>query len=118
MCLSSSAVPSPLVVVHALEEVLVAGSSFSLSCSITPFLVDTPTTVMSSWTTPNISPVQNPLDDTSVVLNIANASTADSGVYTCVSTVSLIDSTSSVYIMNSEPGNNSTTIVVSKYFSY
>ena len=116
MCVSSSAVPSPLVVVHALEEVLVAGSSFSLSCSITPFLVDTPTTVTSSWTTPNISPVQNPLDDTSAVLNIANASTADSGVYTCVSTVN--DSTSSVYIMDSEPGNNSTTIVVSKYCSY
>ncbi|CAI8052140.1 hypothetical protein GBAR_LOCUS28541, partial [Geodia barretti] len=101
-------IPSPLVVVHAPERELVAGSYLSLSCSITPLSVDTPTTITSTWTTPNTT--LNAVNDTSVDLPISNAKTADSGVYICSST--LIDSTSSMYIMDSEPGRNSTTIIV------
>ena len=108
-----SPVPSPLVVVHAPERELVAGSSLSLSCTITPLSVDTPTTIASTWTTPNTTLVQNAVNDTSVDLIISNVKTADSGVYICSSTV--IDSTSSMYIMDSEPGRNSTAIIVSKY---
>ena len=108
-----SPVPSPLVVVHASEIELVAGSSLSLSCTITLLSVDTPTTITSDWTTPNTTVVQSAVNDTSVDLIISNVKTADSGIYICSST--LIDSTRSMYIMDSEPGMNSTTIIVSKY---
>ena len=106
-------VPSPLVTVHTNEKELVSGSSLFLSCSITPFPVDTPITLLSNWTSPNTSIVQNEVNDTSVDFNITDVETADSGDYICSSTIN--DSTSSMYILNSDPGTNSTTIIVSKY---
>ena len=105
--------PSPLVIVHTNENELVSGSSLFLSCSITPFPVDTSTTLLSSFTFPNGTIVPNEVNDTSGGFNITDVETADTGDYTCSSTIN--DSTGSMYILNSDPGTNSTTIIVSKY---
>ena len=112
-CIIFSSVPSPMVTVFSEELVLVSGSSLSLSCSIRPILVDTPTTIMSSWTTPNSSRIDNAVN---VDLNIPGVVTADSGLYTCSATV--IPSSESQYILSSHPGNTSTRIIVSKCYYY
>ena len=95
---------------------LVSGSYFSLTCTIQPQrenYVDTPTTVMSSWDTPNTTyGGDNDANATSVDLNIASLETADSGVYSCSANV--VDSSGSEYIVNSATGNDAISIVVSK----
>ena len=89
---------------------LVSGLSLTLTCSITrPISVDTPTTVMSSWTAPNTDPVTG---DTSVELMISSVETADSGDYICSAT--LTDSSDSVYVVDSDPATDTVTITVSK----
>ena len=108
-CIVFSLVPSPVVTVFPEELALVSGSFLSLSCSIRHILVDTPTTIMSSWTTPNSSRIDNAAN---VDLNITDVVTADSGLYTCSATV--IPSSESQYIVSSHPGNTSTRIIVSK----
>ena len=40
--------------VAAVESVLVSGSTLSLTCSISPYNVDTPFIILSNWTTPEI----------------------------------------------------------------
>ena len=98
---------------HTNEKELVSGSSIFLSCSITHFPVDTPITLLYSWTIPNGTVLDNEVNDTSVDFNITDVETADTGDYICSSTIN--DSTGSMYILNSDPGTNSTTIIVSKY---
>ena len=95
----------------------VSGSSLTLTCSIEPrsrAYVDTPTTVISRWDAPdNVHDRANEPNATSVVLNITNLETADSGNYTCFSSV--IDSSDSEYIENSETITSSESITVRKY---
>ena len=101
--------------VSAAESVVVSGSSLYLTCSIQPSSVDTPTTVMSSWTAPQSTYDRvNAADDTSVELVISSVETADSGQYTCTATQT--DSSGSLYILGSESGTNTTSITVSKCF--
>ena len=95
--------------VYAAESVVVSGSSLYLTCSIQPSSVDTPTTVMSSWTAPQSTYDRvNAADDTSVELE-----TADSGQYTCTATQT--DSSGSAYVMDSETADNTASIVISEY---
>ena len=95
----------------------VSGSSLTLTCSIESrngAYVDTPTTVISHWDTPNnVHDRANEPNATSVVLNVLNLETADSGDYTCFS--SMIDSSDSEYIENSMQTNSSERVIVSKY---
>ena len=89
----------------------VFGSSLNISCSITwPSSVDTPTAVMFIWTAPNST--VNTVNDTSVELMISSVETADSGDYICSAT--LTDSSDSVYVVDSEPANDTVNISVSK----
>ena len=92
----------------------VFGSSLTINCSIIrPSSVDTPTTVMSSWTAPNSTyNTVNTVNDTSVELMISSVETADSGDYICSAT--LTDSSDSVYVVDSEPATQTVTITVSK----
>ena len=109
-----SLVPSPEVMVYAAESVVVSGSSLYLTCSIQPSSVDTPTTVMSSWTAPQSTYDRvNAADDTSVELVISSVETADSGQYTCTATQT--DSSGSAYVMDSETADNTASIVISEY---
>ena len=98
------------------ESELVAGSSFSLTCSIQPQggnSVDTAATVMSSWDAPDsMYDGQNTANATSVPLDIVSVQTADTGVYTC--SASVTDSTGSVYVVDSEPATDTISITVSK----
>ena len=98
--------------VSATEAVF--GSSLSLTCSITrPSSVDTPTTVMSSWTAPNSTyNTVNTVNATSVELMISSVKTADSGDYICSAT--LTDSSDSVYVVTSELTSDTVSITVSK----
>ena len=94
--------------VSATESELVSGSPLSLTCSIQPSSVDTPTTVMSSWTAPN-----NTVNATSVELLLSSVETADSGDYIC--SVRVTDSSGSEYVVDSELATDSVNIVVSKF---
>ena len=100
--------------VSVTQSELVSGSLLTLTCSITrPTSVDTPTTIMSSWTAPNSTyNTVNTVNDTSVELMISSVETADSGNYSCSAT--LTDSSDSVYVVNSEPANDTISITVSK----
>ena len=111
LCLS---VPSPEVMMSASESVLVSGSPLTLSCSITqPSSVTTPTTAVFSWTAPNsVYNRVNAVNDTSVELVISSVETADSGDYICSAT--LTDSSGSSYILDSQPANGTTPVIVSK----
>ena len=91
------------------ETELVSGSPLSLTCSIQPSSVDTPTTVMSSWTAPD-----NTVIGTSVELMISSVETADSGDYIC--SVRVTDSSGSEYVLDSELAIDSVNIVVSKCY--
>ena len=93
---------------------LVSGSSLSVTCSTTqPSSVDTPTSVMSSWTAPNsVYNTVNTVNDTSVELMISSVATAESGDYICSAT--LTDSSDSVYVVDSEPATDTVSITVSK----
>ena len=95
--------------VSATESELVSDSPLSLTCSIQPSSVDTPTTVMSSWTAPN-----HTVNATSVELMISSVETADSGDYIC--SVRVTDSSGSEYVVDSEPETDSVNIVVSKFY--
>ena len=100
----------PMVMVPDAQIELLSGSSLTLTCTITrPSSVDTPTTVMSSWTAPNTDTVTG---DTSVELMISSVETADSGDYICSAT--LTDSSGSGNIIKSEPVTETVTITVSK----
>ena len=98
----------------ASQSVLVFGSPLTLSCSITqPSSVTTPTTLMSNWTAPNSDYDRvNAVNDTSVELVISSVETADSGDYICSAT--LTDSSSSSYIVDSQPANDTISVTVSK----
>ena len=95
----------------------VSGSSLTLTCFIefrNGAYVDTPITVISSWDVPNsVHDRANEPNATSVVLNISNLETADSGDYICFSSV--IDSSGSEHIEKSTQINSSESILVSKY---
>ena len=97
------------------ESELVSGSPLSLTCSIQPSSVDTPTTVMSSWTAPNsVYSRVNAVNATSVELMISSVETADSGDYIC--SVRVTDSSGSEYVVDSELATDSVNIVVSKFY--
>ena len=104
--------------VSVMESELVSGSPLSLTCSIQPrggSSVDTATTVMSSWTAPSSTyDRENTGTGTSVELIISSVQTADGGDYIC--SASVTDSTDSVYVVDSQPTNNSVTITVSKLY--
>ena len=111
MILYLSSVPSPMVTVSPIEIVLVSGSSLSLTCSIqSDNSVDTPTNVIYSWNGPNTDTV-NTVDDTSVLM-ISSVVTSDSGDYIC--SVTLIDTTDSMYIIDSEPDTATANVIISK----
>ena len=100
--------------VSATESELVSGSALSLTCSIQPSSVDTPTTVMSSWTAPNsVYNRINAVNATSVELMISSVETADSGEYIC--SVRVTDFSGSEYVVDSELATDSVNIVVSKF---
>ena len=100
--------------VSVTESELVYGSPLSLTCSIQPSSVDTPTTVMSSWTAPNgVYYRVNPVNDTSVELMISSVETADSGNYICAARVT--DSSGSEYIVDSDVATYTVSILVSKF---
>ena len=105
-----SPVPSPVVTVSVM---VVSGSPLSLICSIhqSHTSVTTPTYAMFSWNVPNNGTV-NAVNDTSVKLMISSVMTADSGDYIC--SVTLTDSSSSMYIIDSEPVTATVSIIVSK----
>ena len=114
LCLSPS-VPRPVVMVSATESEVVSGSALSLTCSIQPSSVDTPTTLMSNWTAPNnVYNKVNTVNATSVELMISSVETADSGDYIC--SVRVTDSSGSEYVVDSEPATHSVNIVVSKCY--
>ena len=107
----STSVPSPVVMVSQTELELVSGSSLYLSCSIQPqIIVDVPTIIMPSWSTPQNHTYE--VEDVHVSLNISSVVTADSGDYTCSATV--VELNSSRYILNSKPAKNKTKVTVSK----
>ena len=100
--------------VSATESELVSGSALSLTCSIQPSSVDTPTTAMSSWTAPNSTYNRvNTVISTSAELMISSVETADSGDYIC--SVRVTDSSGSEYVVDSELTTDSVNIVVSKF---
>ena len=101
--------------VAAVESVLVSGSTLSLTCSISPYSVDTPFIIQSNWTTPEIRHDRiNDDNDTNAMLGIHNVETADSGVYSC--TARAIDTSGSQYIISSVIHNDTVDIIVSKSF--
>ena len=114
-------VPSPEVEVSGVTSgsEFVSGSSLSLTCTIQPQggnYVDTPTTVMSRWYTPNTAYIydgDNDANAISVNLNIVRLETADSGVYRCSANV--VDSSGSEYVVDSSTGSGTISITVSKY---
>ena len=111
MILYLSSVPSPMVTVSPIEPMLVSGSSLSLICSVQPHnSVNTPTNVIYSWNGPNTDTV-NTVNDTSVLM-ISNVVTSDSGDYIC--SVTLTDTTDSMYIIDSDPDTATASVIVSK----
>ena len=99
--------------VSATESELVSGSALSLTCSIQPSSVDTPTTVISNWTAPNSTYNRvNAVNATSVKLMISSVATEDSGGYTC--SVRVADSSGSLYVTDSEHVNDMVNITVSE----
>ena len=100
-----------MVTVSPMQSMLLSGSSLSLICSIQPHnSVDTPTNIIFSWDAPN-NDGGSTVDDTSVLM-ISNVVTSDSGDYICSAT--LIDSTDSMYIIDSEPDTANANVIVSK----
>ena len=90
---------------------LLSGSSLSLICSIQPHAsVNTPTNVIYSWDAPNTGTV-SAVDDTSVFM-ISSVVTSDSGDYIC--SVTLTDTTDSMYIIDSQPDTATASVIVSK----
>ena len=97
--------------VFPIQSVLLSGSSLSLICSVQPHnSVNTPTNVIYSWDGPNTDTVST-VDDTSVLM-ISNVVTSDSADYNC--SVTLTDSTDSMYIIDSEPDTATANVIVSK----
>ena len=97
--------------VAAVESVLVSGSTLLLTCSISPYSVDTPFIILSNWTTPEIRH-DRITNNTNPTLNISSVETADSGVYSC--TASAIDTSGSQYILSSVIHNDTVDVTVSK----
>ena len=101
--------------VPAAESELVSGSPISLTCSLQPSSVATPTTVLSNWTAPNSAYNRvNTVSATSVEFMISIVETADSGDYIC--SVRATDSSGSEYVVDSEVATDSVNIVVSKCY--
>ena len=96
------------MIVSATESELVSGSALSLTCSIQPSSVDTPTTVISNWTAPNST--YNRVN--AVELMLSSVETADSGDYIC--SVRVTDSSDSLYVMDSEQVIDMVNITVSE----
>ena len=113
-----SSVPRPVVSVFGANNSTVIGSGLSLqlTCSIQPQMVeyvDTPTTIMSRWSAPSSQYNRDgALNSSTVVLNISNVGTADSGAYTCTASVS--DSSRDGYVVASEEARDSVSIGVSE----
>ena len=97
-----------MVTVSPIEIVLVSGSSLSLTCSIEP--VNTLTNVIYSWDAPN-NDRGSTVDDTDVFM-ISSVVTSDSGDYIC--SVTLTDTTDSMYIIDSQPATATANVIVSK----
>ena len=106
-------VPSPVVTVSPMELVLVSGSSLSLTCSIQPVLFDTTTNIMSSWTTPGHKHDTMNVGNTTLELTKDAVETVDNGMYVCSATV--VDTSSSPYILDSKSGISIANITVSKF---
>ena len=94
--------------VAAVESVLVSGSTFSLTCSISPYSVDTPFIILSNWTTPEIG--HDRINE--AMLDISSVETADSGVYSC--SARAIETSGSQYIVSSIVHTDTVNITVSK----
>ena len=106
-------VPRPVVMVSETESELLSGSPLSLTCSIQPSSVDTPTTVISNLTAPNSTYNRvNGVNATGVELMISSVETADSGDYIC--SVRVTDSSGSLYVIDSEQVNDMVNITVSE----
>ena len=76
--------------------------------------MDSPTTIISHWTTPDsIHDTVNDANDTSPQLVVSSAVTADSGDYTC--SVRVTHSSGSLYILDSPLTSDSVNITISKY---
>ena len=95
------------------ESELVSGSPLSLTCSIQPSSVDTPTTVISNWSAPNSTYNRvNAVNATSVELMISSVETADSGDYIC--SVRVTDSSGSLNVIDCEQVIDTVNITVSE----
>ena len=117
MC-ALTTVPRPVVTISGASDgtVLEFGSSLELTCSIQPQgvgHVDTPSTIMSRWSTPSSQYSRDSLANASTVaLSIPSVVTADSGAYTCTASVS--DSSGSGYVVDSVEEMESIGITVSE----
>ena len=109
-----SLVPRPVVMVSATESVLVSGSPLYLVFYIqSNSSVTTPAYATFSWNAPNsIHDTVDTVTDASVLM-ISSVMTADSGDYIYYS-VTLTDSSDSMYIIDSEPATANVSIIVSK----
>ena len=111
-------VPRPVVTVSGASDgtVLESGSSLELTCSIQPQgvgHVDTPSTIMSRWSTPSSQYSRDGAANASTVaLSIPSVVTADSGAYTCTASVS--DSRGSRYVVDSVEVMETVSITVSE----
>ena len=111
-------VPRPVVTVFGASDgtVLESGSSLELTCSIQPQgvgQVDTPSTIMSRWSTPSSQySGDGAANASTVALSIPSVVTADSGAYTCTASVS--DSSGSGYVVDSVEEMESIGITVSE----
>ena len=111
-------VPRPVVTVSGASNgtVLESGSSLELTCSIQPQgmeHVDTPSAIMSRWSTPSSQySGDGAANASTVALNISSVVTADSGAYTCTASVS--DSSGSGYVVDSVEVSETVSITVSE----
>ena len=92
----------------AISEIeVVAGSLFSLTCSVQPVTIDTPTHNVFRWTAPNSA---HNVDTAGLV--IPRVKTTDSGDYNCSAKVA--DSSGSKYVTDSEFVTDTVHIIVRK----
>ena len=101
-----------MVTLSPIQSMLLSGSSLSLFCSVQPHTsVNTLSNVVYSWNAPNNTGTVITAHDTSVLM-ISSVVTSDSGDYNC--SVTLTDTTDSMYIIDSEPDTATASVIVSK----